>query len=59
MLIKFVFYFLDVFVGTAGEMCMSRAMKSMGEVTDFPPEWDRPHCRRRDESSVVLGLVCR
>jgi len=37
VLIKFVFYFLVVFVGTAGEMCMSRAMKSMGEVTDFRP----------------------
>jgi drug/metabolite transporter (DMT)-like permease len=37
VLTAFVFYFLVVFVGTAGEMCMSRAMKSMGEVTDFRP----------------------
>ena len=32
-----VLYFLIVFPGTAGEMCMSRAMKTVGEVTDFRP----------------------
>lgn len=37
MLTAFVFYFLVVFVGTAGEMCMACAMKSMGDVTDFRP----------------------
>jgi drug/metabolite transporter (DMT)-like permease len=30
-------YFLIIFPGTAGEMCMSRAMKTIGEVTDFRP----------------------
>jgi drug/metabolite transporter (DMT)-like permease len=34
---KIVFYFLILFPGTCGEMCISRAMKSVGEVTDFRP----------------------
>jgi drug/metabolite transporter (DMT)-like permease len=34
---KFVFYFLIIFPGTCGEMCVSRAMKTVGEVTDFSP----------------------
>lgn len=33
----FIFYFLNVFPGTAGEICMSRTMKTVGEVTDFRP----------------------
>jgi drug/metabolite transporter (DMT)-like permease len=33
----FVLYFLIIFAGTAGEMCMARAMKIVGEVTDFRP----------------------
>jgi drug/metabolite transporter (DMT)-like permease len=32
-----IFYMLIVFVGTGGELCVSRAMKSIGEVTDFRP----------------------
>jgi drug/metabolite transporter (DMT)-like permease len=32
-----IFYILIVFVGTGGEMFVSRAMKSIGEVTDFRP----------------------
>jgi drug/metabolite transporter (DMT)-like permease len=32
-----VFYILIVFVGTGGELFVSRAMKSIGEVTDFRP----------------------
>jgi hypothetical protein len=32
-----IFYVLIVFVGTGGELCVSRAMKSIGEVTDFRP----------------------
>jgi len=32
-----VLYFLIVVPGTSGEMCMSRAMKIVGEVTDFRP----------------------
>jgi multidrug transporter EmrE-like cation transporter len=32
-----VLYFLIVVPGTCGEMCMSRAMKTIGEVTDFRP----------------------
>ena len=32
-----VLYFLIIFPGTGGEMCMSRAMKTIGEVTDFRP----------------------
>jgi drug/metabolite transporter (DMT)-like permease len=32
-----IFYMLIVFVGTGGELFVSRAMKSIGEVTDFHP----------------------
>ncbi len=37
MVTRFVFYFLIIFSGTCGEMCVSRAMKTVGEVTDFRP----------------------
>jgi drug/metabolite transporter (DMT)-like permease len=32
-----ILYFLIVVPGTCGEMCMSRAMKTIGEVKDFRP----------------------
>ena len=32
-----IFYLLIVVVGTSGELCMTRAMKTIGEVTDFRP----------------------
>jgi drug/metabolite transporter (DMT)-like permease len=32
-----VFYLLIVIVGTGGELCVTRAMKTIGEVTDFRP----------------------
>jgi drug/metabolite transporter (DMT)-like permease len=32
-----ILYILIIFAGTAGEMCMSHAMKLVGEVTDFRP----------------------
>ncbi len=32
-----IFYFLIICAGTGGELCVSRAMKSMGEVKDFRP----------------------
>ena len=34
---KFVYFFLIVVAGTAGELCVSRAMKQTGEVKDFRP----------------------
>ena len=37
MLTKVIFYFLIVVPGTGGEICMSRTMKTVGEVTDFRP----------------------
>ena len=37
MLTAAILYFLIVVPGTCGEMCMSRAMKTIGEVTDFRP----------------------
>ncbi len=37
MLTAFIFYLLIIFSGTGGEMCVSRAMKTVGEVTDFRP----------------------
>jgi len=32
-----IFYLFILLSGTGGEMCVSRAMKSIGEVTDFRP----------------------
>jgi drug/metabolite transporter (DMT)-like permease len=32
-----VFYLLIVVAGTSGELCVTRAMKTIGEVTDFRP----------------------
>lgn len=37
MLTGLILYFLIVVPGTAGEICISRAMKTVGEVTDFRP----------------------
>ncbi|HXY79536.1 MAG TPA: hypothetical protein VEI08_02750 [Candidatus Bathyarchaeia archaeon] len=37
MLTQAILYFLIVVPGTCGEMCMSHAMKTIGEVTDFRP----------------------
>ncbi len=37
MVTQVVLYILIVFVGTGGELCVSRAMKTIGEVTDFRP----------------------
>lgn len=31
------FFLWIIFGGTAGELCLSRAMKTIGEVTDFRP----------------------
>lgn len=46
MVTQTILYVLIVFVGTGGELCVSRAMKTMGEVTDF-----RPH--------AIAGVVGR
>lgn len=32
-----IFFMLIIFPGTGGEICVSRAMKTIGEVTDFRP----------------------
>jgi drug/metabolite transporter (DMT)-like permease len=38
MILRETFFLLWIIVGgTAGELCVSRAMKSIGEVTDFRP----------------------
>ncbi len=34
----FILFFLIVASGTGGELCVSRAMRSMGEVHDFRPQ---------------------
>lgn len=36
-MLKAVYFFLIVVAGTAGELCVSRAMKQTGEVKDFRP----------------------
>ncbi len=33
----FIFYLLIIGAGTGGELCVSRAMKAVGEVHDFRP----------------------
>ena len=34
---KFIYFFMIVVAGTGGELCVSRAMKGIGEVHDFRP----------------------
>jgi drug/metabolite transporter (DMT)-like permease len=34
---ELIFYVLIICAGTGGELCVSRAMKAVGEVTDFRP----------------------
>ena len=34
---EFIFYLLIIGAGTGGELCVSRAMKTVGEVKDFRP----------------------
>jgi drug/metabolite transporter (DMT)-like permease len=46
VLTELVFYFFIIIAGTAGELCVTRAMKTIGEVTDF-----RPH--------AVIGVIGR
>jgi drug/metabolite transporter (DMT)-like permease len=36
-MLKFFYFFMIVVVGTSGELCVSRAMKQVGEVKDFRP----------------------
>lgn len=36
-MIEFSLFFLVMLAGTAGELCMARAMRSLGEVKDFRP----------------------
>ncbi len=37
MLRELIFYVLIIVPGTGGELCVTRAMKAIGEVTDFRP----------------------
>jgi len=37
MLVELVLFLLVMLAGTAGELCMARSMRSVGEVTDFRP----------------------
>ena len=37
MVTQAIFYILIVFVGTGGEICVSSAMKRVGELTEFHP----------------------
>ena len=36
-MLQAIFFLLIVVAGTAGELCISRAMKSIGEIHDFGP----------------------
>lgn len=36
-MLEYIFLFLIVAAGTGGELCVSRAMKTLGEVHDFRP----------------------
>jgi drug/metabolite transporter (DMT)-like permease len=37
MVAEIIFLLLIVLAGTGGELCVTRAMKTLGEVTDFHP----------------------
>ena len=37
MIREFILFLLIIIAGTAGELCVTRAMKSIGEVTEFHP----------------------
>jgi drug/metabolite transporter (DMT)-like permease len=37
MLVELVLFLLVMLAGTAGELCMARAMRTVGEVRDFRP----------------------
>ena len=45
-MLALVLYLLIIGAGTGGELCVARAMKAVGEVTDFRP-------------SALLGLIPR
>jgi drug/metabolite transporter (DMT)-like permease len=36
-MLEYVLFFFIVVAGTGGELCISRAMKSIGEIHDFSP----------------------
>lgn len=36
-MLEYILFFFIVVAGTGGELCMSRAMKSIGEIHDFRP----------------------
>ena len=36
-MLEYILFFFIVVTGTAGELCLSHAMKSMGEIHDFSP----------------------
>ena len=36
-MLKFIYFFTIVVVGTSGELCVSRSMKQIGEVKNFRP----------------------
>jgi drug/metabolite transporter (DMT)-like permease len=36
-MVEFTLFFFIVVAGTGGELCLSRAMKSIGEIHDFRP----------------------
>jgi drug/metabolite transporter (DMT)-like permease len=53
-----VFYFLIICAGTGGELCVSRAMKSVGEVKDFrPAALSRVLVRALSVSWMWVGLT--
>lgn len=37
MLVEVILFFLIIVGGTGGELCIARAMRIVGEVTDFRP----------------------
>jgi drug/metabolite transporter (DMT)-like permease len=37
-MLEYILFFFIVVAGTGGELCLSRAMKSIGEIHDFRPQ---------------------
>jgi drug/metabolite transporter (DMT)-like permease len=60
MLVELALFFLVMVPGTAGELCMARAMKTVGEVHDFRPAALFGVARRAIQVSwtwIGLGLM--
>lgn len=58
MVTQVIFYIIVVFVGTGGELFVSRAMKTVGEVTEFRPSViARAVARGMAQPAMWMGIM--